>query len=158
LKRQSSTSAPPDPEFFADRNLGQKFVSKLREAGFTVHAHDDCFPQKTSDVSWIPVVTNNGWITLTGDKNMARDLLEVRCHIENGARTFIIGGQQSPSEFAENLINNKHRLTRYIDRAEKRGVEAYIVRVGPPDKRKLDKRCKFTLWMNEEKWLDKLKG
>lgn len=143
---------PPDPEFFADRNLGKKFVARLTEAGFTVYAHDDSFGQKTDDVDWIPKVSEKGWIILTGDKTQARDVLEIACHIKSGSRTFISGGKMTSGEFSEVLVNNKHRLLQYIGRAERRRTNPYIVRVSRPDEKKLDKRSKLILWMDEQKW------
>lgn len=47
--------------FFVARSLGRGLVvAALREAGVTVHAHDDHFAQDTPDAEWLVKVGARG--------------------------------------------------------------------------------------------------
>jgi hypothetical protein len=51
----NSPSKPPEsPVFFLDRSLGKKRVAAaLRQAGATLHIHDDHFPPDAKDEDWL---------------------------------------------------------------------------------------------------------
>jgi len=60
------------PTFNVDRCLGKVVPAALREAGADVRIHDDHFTQEALDTDWIPIVSANGWVILTKDKNIRR--------------------------------------------------------------------------------------
>lgn len=79
------------PSFFVDRSLGRAtVVSRLREAGFEVIAHDAVLPQDTDDATWIRHAAERGWVILTKDGAIRRNPLERAAYREAGARVFIL--------------------------------------------------------------------
>ena len=74
-KKPSGVSSPatqPDhPHLFLDRSLGKKIVAEaLRNAGATVHIHDDHFAPDEQDAVWISDVGKRGWVVLTKDSRI----------------------------------------------------------------------------------------
>lgn len=151
-KKQSSTKAQPEPTFFADRNLGREFAKILREAGFKVVVHDDHFDQSTEDVDWLPVVTRNGWIALSKDKDLRKDELEVRCILKCGARVFVAGGKQKPADFAGLIIQSRASILRYIRRREKHNPGPFVARLSRDQKRPDTRPAAINIWLDQEKW------
>lgn len=122
MTQPSSSNKQPDVSrwtFFADRNLGRKFVDILRENGFRVEHLDDHFPQNTPDTEWIPVVASKGWIILTNDKRIARDEAEIEAHMLADARTIVCADRIPPAEIASLLARSKLPLHRYLNKQEK---------------------------------------
>jgi predicted nuclease of predicted toxin-antitoxin system len=104
--------------FFIDRALGQKFVATaLRQAGAQVEVHDDHFAPEALDVDWLPEVARRGWIVLTKDAMVGKNILEQVAIASSGARVFILAindctGEDMANAFAlslprmERLINS----------------------------------------------------
>jgi hypothetical protein len=67
-------------EFLADRSLGRRVVTELREAGERIHTLADVFGEQTSqqvdDDSWIAHAGSRGWAALTKDKRIRRVTVE----------------------------------------------------------------------------------
>ncbi len=61
-------------EFLADRNLGKRVVTTLREAGYTVHTLAEVFgeseAQLVTDENWIALAGGHGWAALTKDSRI----------------------------------------------------------------------------------------
>jgi hypothetical protein len=70
---------PPEAaEFFIDRCLGSKVIAEALAAhGFTVHVHDDHFPQDCKDEDWLLDVGQRGWVVLSKDGRIERRHLEI---------------------------------------------------------------------------------
>jgi hypothetical protein len=68
-KKPSDGNSPRDRiTLFVDRNFGRiTVVNALRDTGVRVEAHDDHFPQRTPDETWIELVGVQGWVAITGD-------------------------------------------------------------------------------------------
>jgi hypothetical protein len=103
-------------DFFADRNLGRyDFPGFLREAGLTVHAHDDHFAQDAPDTEWLPDVAARGWIVLSADRVISRDPLELATVMLSGAAMFyLVGGSATAEDLARNFVNTLGRVTEFV--------------------------------------------
>jgi hypothetical protein len=65
------------PTFFIDRALGRKYVADaLRNAGAKVEIHEDHFSPDSPDTEWLPEVSQRGWLILTKDDAIGRNILE----------------------------------------------------------------------------------
>ena len=63
--------------FFIDRCLGNKcIVETLRKLGVNVEIHDEHFGQGAQDVDWLPEVGKRGWVVLTKDSSIGKNMLE----------------------------------------------------------------------------------
>jgi PIN like domain len=77
--------------FFIDRPLGGKFVpNALRQAGAQVEVHHDHFPPDSPDTNWLPEVAQRGWVVLTMDANIGRNILEQVAIANSGSRVFVL--------------------------------------------------------------------
>ncbi|MFD9125423.1 DUF5615 family PIN-like protein [Kitasatospora sp. NPDC059571] len=64
-------SAPP--EFIADRCLGRRTVTQLRDLGWRVLHLSDVYPddgRNVPDEEWIAAAARNGWAVLTQDERI----------------------------------------------------------------------------------------
>jgi PIN like domain len=119
-KRRSnapSPTPPPEPTFFADRNLtGRGFLSRLREAGLRIESHDDHFLPDTPDTVWLRSVGERRWIVLTQDRHIRYRAEETQALIEARATVILLVGQMPQIEWAENLIQAYPRICRFLAR------------------------------------------
>jgi predicted nuclease of predicted toxin-antitoxin system len=77
--------------FFLDRALGNRYVAQaLEAAGATVEIFDPHFPADCPDVVWLPEVSQRGWIILTKDDKIGRNLLEQIAIAQSHAKVFIL--------------------------------------------------------------------
>lgn len=85
----------PEPyTFFVDRSLGSKRVGQgLRAAGYQAEAHDAHFAQDTLDVDWMQHVGARGWVVLSKDKGIKRNVLEVQAIVQSCAAVFVLSGR-----------------------------------------------------------------
>lgn len=87
-KRNPPPTDPP--EFFLDRGLGKRVALALREAGWTIHPMFEVYPRTENkcveDFTWIPKVTEWGWIILAKDAFRGRP--EQQAILDCGARVF----------------------------------------------------------------------
>jgi hypothetical protein len=102
--------------YFIDRALGGKFVPKaLRQVGAKVEVHGDHFAPDAADVDWLPDVTQRGWVVLTRDANIGRNLVEQVAIAESGARVFVLAiDEATGTEMAEALIAALPRMEKLI--------------------------------------------
>jgi hypothetical protein len=68
----------PKPIFFIDWYLGKTVANALLQAGAHVEHHHAHFDQDTPDALWLPVVGERGWVVLTKDKAMGKNLIELK--------------------------------------------------------------------------------
>jgi hypoxanthine phosphoribosyltransferase len=62
----------------------------LRSAGFDVEIHYDHFDQNTADVVWIVDVGRRGWVTLTADKPIRTNQVEVIALMKSDTARFVL--------------------------------------------------------------------
>lgn len=96
-----------------DRSLGKGVGRLLRDAGATVELHDDHFPQTEKDSTWIPDVTQRGWVILTTDKNIRRPSGEREDLLKANAKVFTLtSGNVSGPNMAAVFIQNLAEIER----------------------------------------------
>lgn len=121
--------------YFIDRDLGYRiFPGALEEVGLTVMRHDDVFDDpSTSDTEWLRRVAREGWIAVSGNKDILRQPLEVAALRESGAIMLIVVGTHVPAhERARNFINTLPKIERLLDTMEAPAV-AKIYRPTPKE-------------------------
>lgn len=110
---------PPEPwTFFIDRSLGRDVVAApLKQAGLAVEIHDDHFPQNTPDTVWLREVGRRGWVVLSKDKDIGRNLLELRAILEGQVACFQLGrGDLGGAAMAAAFIAAMPRIQRALRR------------------------------------------
>lgn len=92
--------------FFLDYQIGRYVVADaLRTAGAHVEVHIDHFAQNTPDTDWIPQVAQRGWVLITKDQNIRRNLLERAAYEEAKLRGFVVTGKDlNGPELAKLLV------------------------------------------------------
>lgn len=80
-------------------------------------AHDDRFPQNTPDETWLGEAGAQGWVVLTKDKAIRRNVLERTRILEAGVACFMLGrGDLSAPKMAEAFIAARRRIERALRR------------------------------------------
>ncbi len=99
---------------FIDRAISQKKVPEaLRAAGAIVELHIDHFPPESPDAEWLRIVSQNGWIVLTKDNRIGRNLLEVFAIAQANARVFILtSGNLNLQDMANILVDSLEKIVR----------------------------------------------
>lgn len=120
MKRPSDTnSSPPEPVFFADRNLGRYiFPEQVRSQGVRLEVHDDHFPPDEQDAGWIKEVGKRGWTVLTADQRIRRVSLETEALMAAGVRAFIFVGKTDVRVFAKAFLRARRRIERLLGKEE----------------------------------------
>jgi hypothetical protein len=78
------------PKIFVDRNLGsRRVVDAIRSAGYTAIVHDEYFDQATPDIEWLSTVGKKGWVVLSHDVNITKNLPELEALIAANVHAFI---------------------------------------------------------------------
>jgi hypothetical protein len=156
-RTRSSSSALRELTFFTDRDLGKRFPDILRDAGISVRAHADLFPESSEldgmpDEEWLPVVGAKSWILLTHDQAMRYRSRERDAIMRHGVRAFMLMGRHKSSEHANNFIRCRH----LIERTLRRQPGAFIAKLYHPTPRDLAKKQNPTgridVWLTESVW------
>jgi hypothetical protein len=109
----------PEPfTYFVDRSLGNKvLVQHLRDSRLRVEAHDDHFKPDTPDQDWLRKVGAQGWVVLTKDKAIRRNLLEREALIDARVACFMLGrGDLSAVQMSLAFVKALPRMTRALRR------------------------------------------
>ena len=123
--------------YFLDRALGKSVGIALQAIGKKVEFHNDHFAPDSPDTEWLPIVSQRGWIVLTKDENIGRNILEVQAIADNKARVFIlISGNLS----TQGMINI------FVDAIEK--TEKIVQENSAPFIAKVYKDSRVTIWKN----------
>ncbi|WP_017305046.1 hypothetical protein [Spirulina subsalsa] len=104
--------------FFLDRCLGKHpIIEILRSTGVAVEVHDDHFPQNAQDVEWIPEIGRKGWVVLTKDERIARNLIERRAIAYANIRMFtLVSKQLSGEETAIAFQDALQSMLKFIEK------------------------------------------
>jgi len=118
-KKPSGVNSPskrPDPVFFLDRSLGKNRVATaLRQAGATLHIHDDHFPPDAKDEDWLAEAGRRGWIVLTKDHRIRYRHVERLALMKAGVAAFILtSGDLQGEEMAQIFVKALPRITRFL--------------------------------------------
>jgi predicted nuclease of predicted toxin-antitoxin system len=118
-KKPSGANSPskrPDPVFFLDRSLGKNRVATaLRQAGVTIHIHDDHFSPDAKDEDWLAEAGQRGWIVLTKDHRIRYRHVERLALMRAGVAAFILtSGDLQGEEMAQIFVKALPRITRFL--------------------------------------------
>lgn len=93
------------PIFFVDECcLGIQVVEALRSAGASVEIHSDHFLPGKPDVEWLVEVSQKGWIVITKDDKISRNISEQVSTAIANAKVFIWAtGSASRNELVRDL-------------------------------------------------------
>ncbi|MBE9142593.1 PIN-like domain-containing protein [Planktothrix mougeotii] len=123
--------------YFIDRALGKSLGDALQSLGVKIEFHHDHFPPDSPDTEWLPIVSQQGWVVLTKDDNISRNILEVEQIAHSQARVFIlVSGNLSRQDVINIFVNA-------IDKIEKitQGNQApFIAKIYRP--------AKVSMWLN----------
>ena len=112
----SPSKLPEAPVFFLDRSLGKNRVATaLRQAGATLHVHDDHFPPDAKDEDWLAEAGQRGWIVLTKDHRIRYRHVERLALMKAGVAAFILtSGDLQGEEMAQIFVKALPRITRFL--------------------------------------------
>ena len=115
MKRRSSTSGPPEPVFFTDRDLGRTVAAILRTSGLRVEPYHDHFRSPTtSDVEWLTYVGERGWVAVTHDQRIQQDPQELEALMLAGTKTVLIVGTAPHPALASAFLKGIRKIKRFI--------------------------------------------
>jgi hypothetical protein len=139
--------------FFADRDLGNYLPTVIKNAGIPIEKHADHFDQSAKDEDWLPKVGESGWFVLTRDKRIRYRQIEQEAVMRAGVGLFVLIGQTTHRELAENFVNSIDKVRSFIE-ANKRPFIAKIYRPSPSEMQKKNKSCpgKVELWLSHDEW------
>lgn len=106
---------------FLDYNFGGKIVSRaLTVANIAHEIHITHFEMNAPDVEWLPEVGRRGWIVITKDKKISRNLLEVEALRNAGVGAFILSSDNlTGAEIAAALVAAFPRIESFVRANEK---------------------------------------
>lgn len=141
-KKRSSTSEPPEPVFFTDRDLGPSIAAALREGGLKVEAYHEHFAlDDVPDGEWLRLVGANGWIALSHNKRIRYERDELDDLMSYGVKAFFIIGKGPHPAFAAAVLRSLRKVLRLIQKNE----EPFIARI-------YQERDEVSLWITCEEW------
>lgn len=138
--------SPREQVFFIDRDLdGKVFPAILRSAGICVERHGDHFIHNKPDREWIEEVGKRGWYILTHDKMIRHRLEEMNAVKENRVGMFVIVGNGSHAELAQNFAATIQKVLRFIKK-NPRPFIAKIYRSDPQTKERQKTSGHIVMW------------
>ncbi|AKE64945.1 hypothetical protein NIES3806_38270 [Microcystis aeruginosa NIES-3806] len=99
--------------YFIDRALGKSIGEALQEIGVKIEFHHAHFAPDAPDTDWLPIVSQRGWIVLTKDVNIGRNILEVQQIARYQAQVFVLVSGNLPRQTMINIF------VETIDKIEK---------------------------------------
>ena len=123
--------------YFLDRALGKSVGNALQAIGKKVEFHNDHFAPDSPDTEWLPIVSQRGWIVLTKDENIGRNILEVQAIADNKARVFIL---------VSGNLSTQGMINIFVDAIEK--IEKIVKGNSAPFIAKVYKDSRVTIWKN----------
>lgn len=135
-KKQSGASSlskpqPEPPVFFLDRSLGKyRIATALRQAGVTVHVHDDHFAADAKDEEWLTLAGEEGWIVLTKDDKIRYRALERTALLRSGVGAFVLtAADLQGEEMAQIFVKVLPAISKFL-RKHRRPFIAKVTRGG----------------------------
>jgi predicted nuclease of predicted toxin-antitoxin system len=124
----SPSKLPDEPVFFLDRSLGKhRVATALRQAGATLHIHDDHFPPDAKDEHWLTTTGRRGWIVLTKDHRIRYRHVERLALMKAGVAAFILtSGDLQGEEMAQIFVKALPGITRFL----KSHAKPFIAKIG----------------------------
>ena len=129
-----------DVVFFVDRSSGRyDLVNGLRSLDLTIESHDDHFAPNTPDVEWIMQCGKKGWIIVSSDKNIKKNVLEKRAIFSSQVAAFFFTSASISS--TEQIFAFTSAL-RKISNLVLNQTRPFIARISPDGS--------VELWMNHK--------
>ncbi len=90
-------------------------ATALRQAGATLHIHDDHFPPNAKDEDWLAEAGQRGWIVLTKDHRIRYRHVERLALMKAGVAAFILtSGDLHGEEMAQIFVKALPRIERFL--------------------------------------------
>ncbi|MGQ0650243.1 MAG: hypothetical protein ACT4P7_22100 [Gemmatimonadaceae bacterium] len=138
--------------FFTDRDLGNRFPLRLREAGIDAESHSAHFPDRARDEQWIRRVAAKRWFVLTHDERIRYRPNERDAVMTSGVGLFVLVGAAPAADLAENFVRMLPRVEAFIDR-HPRPFIAKIYRPAPADlARDQAALGRVEMWLTKREW------
>lgn len=118
MRKQFATPQQPEVySLFLDRNLGSKQLAEaLTKQGFLVRVHDKHFKPDAADDVWLAACGQRGWIAITPDRRILKDVVSMRAIGENKARVFFLPkNNKNPQMWAPILTENWARIKSLLE-------------------------------------------
>ena len=145
LKKLSATKKSPaeqlkDAVFFVDRSSGRySLINGLKSLGLAVESHDDHFVPNTPDIEWITHCGKQGWIIVSSDKAIKKNLLEKQAIFSSKVAAFFY---TSASISSAKQISSFTVALRKISGLVLNQTRPFIARISPDGS--------VELWMNHK--------
>lgn len=107
-----------NPTFFVDRNIGYSVVQVIEDAGYQAIYHDTRFPPTTPDTEWLREAGRNGWIVLSQDENIARNVNELVALIDARVHAFFIVLKRQTGEILAEVVERS--ITQMVEIAARK--------------------------------------
>lgn len=118
-------SAPPEPTFFTDRDLGKRFPQLLQDAGLRVELHERHFKPDTPDEIWLSRIRERGWVAVTRDGRIRYSPLALEAMMSSGAQLFVIVGKLTNDDAAAVFIARQKQIRALLAK----NSDAFIAKV-----------------------------
>ena len=124
--------------YFIDRALGKSLGQALQSLGVNIEFHHDHFPPDAPDTEWLPIVSQRGWVVLTKDDRIGRNILEIKQIARSKAQVFIlVSGNLSRQQTVNIFVNALEKIEKITQ-----GNQApFIAKIYQP--------ARVTLWKNK---------
>lgn len=137
--------------YFTDRDLGKLVPQILRSSGLAVERHADHFEHDTPDAEWLQEVGRRGWYVLTHNKRIRYTPNELEAVMRYGVGMFVLVGDATHRELAENLVRTANSMERFINR-HRRPFIAKVYRPSARGKKRQLRAGRVELWLSERDW------
>lgn len=119
MKKRSDikASGPPSPTYFTDRDLCRTVPRILREAGCSVEAHYEHFPEdqpSVADEDWIRFASIRDWVCLTKDHYTKSDPPVLTAMFETNTRLIILRGKIKHAQLAELFLAVEAKVPAFL--------------------------------------------
>lgn len=101
----------------------------MRDAGFTVEAHDGHFGALTADEEWIPAVSRLGWVAMTRDRRIRWRPNERGAVQASSLRLIVLVSQLPTPDLASHVAASREKIERFVTRE---GPGPWMARFYPP--------------------------
>ncbi|PHV61429.1 hypothetical protein WEU38_07940 [Cyanobacterium aponinum AL20118] len=132
--------------YFIDRALGKSVAKALQNLGVKVELHKNHFPSNSPDIEWLPIVSKKGWVVLTKDTNIGRNILEIKAMAYFKAKVFTLVSAD---------LNNAKMIEIFEQTIEK--IDNFATTNTAPFIAKIYKNSTIKLWKNHTKLNKNLK-
>jgi hypothetical protein len=108
-----------DSTLFLDRTHGKAMAAMLRRVGLKVRTIYQVYPkdrhQKVKDPQWIARCGKEGWVAISGDKRIEKNVENKQAVIDAKCKLFLLTDTNSrPEEWASAVILGRERMSAVI--------------------------------------------